>query len=108
MSAETMTFLGASGASLAGVLHRPDGTPRGSVLLAHCFTCSKDLHTMTRLSRGLAGAGYGVLRFDFTGLGESGGDAEAEARCRDSATGKAGRGRLSGPRSTSTRGRRGA
>jgi len=37
----------------------------------HCFTCSKDLHTMSRLARGLAGAGFAVLRFDFTGLGES-------------------------------------
>lgn len=74
MSTEEMTFPGSTGARLAGVLHRPDGEARGSVLLAHCFTCSKDLHTMTRLSNGLADAGYAVLRFDFTGIGESGGD----------------------------------
>ncbi len=42
--------------------------------MAHCFTCSKDLHTMTRLAGGLAEAGYAAMRFDFTGLGESGGD----------------------------------
>ena len=29
---------------------------------------------MVRLAKGLADAGYAVLRFDFTGLGESGGD----------------------------------
>lgn len=74
MSTEQVTFAGSTGARLAGVLHRPDAEARGSVLLAHCFTCSKDLHTMTRLSAGLAAAGYAVLRFDFTGIGESGGD----------------------------------
>lgn len=73
---ETLSFPGATGAPLSGVLHLPSD-PRGSVLLAHCFTCSKDLHTTTRLARGLAAAGYAVLRFDFTGLGDSGGDFAA-------------------------------
>jgi putative redox protein len=71
---ETVRFPGSTGARLEGVLHTPDTTARGSILLAHCFTCSKDLHTMTRLARGLADAGYAVLRFDFTGLGTSEGD----------------------------------
>lgn len=70
---EPWSFVGAAGAQLSGVLHRPEGEPAGSVLLAHCFTCSKDLHTMSRLARALARRGYAVLRFDFTGLGESGG-----------------------------------
>jgi putative redox protein len=74
VSTEQVTFPGSTGARLAGVLHHPDGELRGSVLLAHCFTCSKDLHTMTRLARGLTEAGYAVLRFDFTGIGDSGGD----------------------------------
>lgn len=42
---------------------------RGNVLLAHCFNCSKDSHTMTRLARGLSDAGYAVLRFDFIASG---------------------------------------
>jgi len=70
----TLTFAGSTGARLEGTLHEPESAARGSILLAHCFTCSKDLHTMTRLARGLADAGYAVLRFDFTGLGESEGD----------------------------------
>lgn len=74
VTTEEFAFAGGAGARLAGVLHRPDSTPRGSVLLAHCFTCSKDLHTMTRLAGGLAEAGYAALRFDFTGLGASGGE----------------------------------
>lgn len=73
-STERLEFVGAAGAKLAGVLHVPRGRPSGSALLAHCFTCSKDLHTVTRLSRTLADGGYAALRFDFTGLGESGGD----------------------------------
>ncbi|MFN2526202.1 MAG: alpha/beta hydrolase family protein [Actinomycetota bacterium] len=73
MAQEEVTFPGSRGAQLSGVLHHPEGTARGSILMAHCFTCSKDLHTMSRLSRGLAEAGYAVLRFDFTGLGNSGG-----------------------------------
>jgi alpha-beta hydrolase superfamily lysophospholipase len=69
-----LTFPGSTGAQLNGILHAPDREARGSILLAHCFTCSKDLHTMTRLANGLLEAGYAVLRFDFTGLGESEGE----------------------------------
>jgi alpha-beta hydrolase superfamily lysophospholipase len=74
VSTEQVNFPGATGARLVGVLHHPEQERRGSVLLAHCFTCSKDLHTMTRLASGLSEAGYAVLRFDFTGVGDSGGD----------------------------------
>ncbi len=74
MTAQPFPFIGSQGHELAGVLHRPSSAAKGSVLLAHCFTCSKDLHTMTRLAKGLADAGYAALRFDFTGIGESGGD----------------------------------
>jgi putative redox protein len=43
-------------------------------LFAHCFTCSKDLVAAGRISAELNAVGIGVLRFDFTGLGASGGD----------------------------------
>lgn len=71
---EPLRFVGSQGHELAGILHRPDGPTKGAVLMAHCFTCSKDLHTMTRLAKGLAEAGYAAFRFDFTGRGESDGD----------------------------------
>ena len=71
---EDFTFIGSQAATLSGRLHRPAGAAKGSVLLAHCFSCSKDIHTMSRLAKGLAEAGYAAMRFDFTGLGESGGD----------------------------------
>lgn len=77
MSTKDVTFPGSTGAPLSGVLHVPDGQARGSILLSHCFTCSKDIHTMTRLARGLEEAGFAVLRFDFTGLGDSEGAFDA-------------------------------
>lgn len=73
-SEEGTTFTGGAGHDLSGKIRWPEGSPRGGVVLAHCFTCSKDLHTMTRLSRGLAEANWTVLRFDFTGIGESEGE----------------------------------
>jgi esterase/lipase len=44
------------------------------ITFCHCFTCSKETITTFRLSRLLAENGYAVLRFDFTGLGNSEGD----------------------------------
>ncbi len=77
MHTENLSFVGAAGHRLAGTLRRPDGPAVGSALLAHCFTCSKDLHTTSRLARRLTDAGWITLTFDFTGLGESDGDFEA-------------------------------
>ena len=47
------------------------------IIFCHCFTCSKQTITTFRLSRLLAEKGYGVLRFDFTGLGKSEGNFSA-------------------------------
>ncbi len=63
-----------SGHTLTGILDRPTGPHRATALFAHCFTCSKDLKAVTRIARALNDAGIAVLRFDFTGLGESGGE----------------------------------
>lgn len=71
MSSTSITFRGSTGAQLAGRLDLPVGVQRGVALLAHCFTCSKDLSGLVRIARALAARGYAVLRFDFTGLGES-------------------------------------
>jgi len=76
VATETISFVGGAGARLEGILHRAEGDPRGAVLLAHCFSCGKDLHTTSRLSKALAASGYAAFRFDFTGLGESGGAFE--------------------------------
>ncbi len=71
---DRVRFEGALGEHLAARLELPEGEPRAFALFAHCFTCSKDLKAVVRISRALAERGVGVFRFDFTGLGESEGD----------------------------------
>ena len=68
-------FKGKDGQGLVGRLERPEGLkPRAAALFAHCFTCAKDSVAAVRVSRALAAEGFAVLRFDFTGLGHSGGE----------------------------------
>jgi len=69
-----VTFQNHSGETLAGILDLPVGAPRAYALFAHCFTCSKNLLAATNISRALTDAGFAVLRFDFTGLGQSEGE----------------------------------
>ena len=71
---QSVSFPGASGATLAARLEAPTDRPRAYALFAHCFTCSKDSKAATYISAALAGRGIAVLRFDFTGLGGSEGD----------------------------------
>ncbi len=71
---EKVEFPGAQGDLLAGRLESPMGRPRAVGLFAHCFTCSKDVFAAQRISTALAEQGIAVLRFDFTGLGNSQGD----------------------------------
>lgn len=63
---------------MAAVLQLPKVTqPRGYALFAHCFTCTKDIFAARQVARSLAELGIAVLRFDFTGLGESEGEFAA-------------------------------
>ncbi len=71
---ERVSFPNEQGETLAGLLERPDATPKAYALFAHCFTCSANVVAATRISRALAARGFAVLRFDFTGLGNSDGD----------------------------------
>jgi len=71
-----LDFENSDGHRLAGLLETP---PSGVetlryALFAHCFTCGKDIAAASRISRALASRGIAVLRFDFTGLGNSDGD----------------------------------
>lgn len=70
---QPVRFDNARGQPLAGVLHKPAGEARAYAVFVACFTCSKDIPVAVRLARALAQHGFGVLRFDLTGLGESGG-----------------------------------
>ncbi|MEM1005462.1 MAG: alpha/beta hydrolase, partial [Pseudomonadota bacterium] len=74
MPTERITFAGHDGSQLAARLDRPDGRVLATALFAHCFTCSKDIPAARRISERLAAMGIAVLRFDFTGLGHSGGE----------------------------------
>ncbi|MDQ2694769.1 MAG: bifunctional alpha/beta hydrolase/OsmC family protein [Pseudomonadota bacterium] len=75
MQSKSLSFQNPAGQRLAARLDLPaDGRPLAYALFAHCFTCSKNLKAAANVCRSLAGAGFAVLRFDFTGLGESGGD----------------------------------
>lgn len=74
MHSETIRFPGTQGFELAARLDMPDAAPRAFALFAHCFTCSKDTKAAAYISHALAQHGIAVLRFDFTGLGASGGE----------------------------------
>lgn len=75
MRFEKLTFENDQGVRLAARLDVPvDGDPIAYALFAHCFTCSKNLKAVANISRALTRQGLAVLRFDFTGLGESEGD----------------------------------
>jgi putative redox protein len=74
MRGQKITFAGANGAQLAARLDLPLGEVRAYAIFAHCFTCSKDTKAATYVSAALAEQGIAMLRFDFTGLGGSGGD----------------------------------
>lgn len=74
MAQRNFDFTGSNGGRLSGRIELPETPPRGWAIFAHCFTCGKDSLAATRVSRALALAGIGVLRFDFAGLGASEGE----------------------------------
>lgn len=69
-----MEFPSADGHTLAAKVDLPAFPPRAYALFAHCFSCSKDIKAAQRIARRLTEFGFGVVRFDFTGLGHSEGD----------------------------------
>lgn len=69
-----VAFENEDGQKLSGILDLPDTTVQAYALFAHCFTCSKNLKAATNISRAMTDASIAVLRFDFTGLGQSEGD----------------------------------
>jgi len=75
MPSEKVEFKGAFGDILSAKIDYPDnGEVRSWVLFAHGFSIGKDLKPIRTISKALVEDGYGMLRFDFTGLGDSGGD----------------------------------
>lgn len=77
MSSQKVTFQNATKHTLSAILEMPENaSPLGYALFAHCFTCNKNFTAVRNIGRALNSMGIAVLRFDFTGLGESEGDFE--------------------------------
>tara|TARA_R100000935_G_scaffold56043_1_gene86807 strand:+ start:931 stop:2145 length:1215 start_codon:yes stop_codon:yes gene_type:complete len=77
MSSIKIKFKNREGIDLNGIIELPDNrTAHNFVLFAHCFTCNKNFFAVKNISDSLIAHGFGVLRFDFTGLGESEGEFE--------------------------------
>lgn len=79
-------FPGHGGHTLTGILELPGTEVRAWIVFSHCFTCNKDLKVMVRIARGLAQRGWGILRYDFAGLGGSEGifaDTNFSTNCED-------------------------
>ncbi|MEM8999231.1 MAG: bifunctional alpha/beta hydrolase/OsmC family protein [Bacteroidota bacterium] len=75
MNLQKVNFQNKQGQTLVGRLQLPvDRHPHNFALFAHCFTCNKNLLAVKNISKALTANGFGLLRFDFTGLGESDGD----------------------------------
>jgi len=67
-------FSNSNGEKLSGRLELPANEPIAYAIFAHCFTCSKDIIAPNTIAKELTKKGIAVLRFDFTGLGNSQGD----------------------------------
>ncbi|WP_281847121.1 bifunctional alpha/beta hydrolase/OsmC family protein [Olleya namhaensis] len=77
MNIQKINFTNVEGQQLVGRLELPiNQHPHNFAIFAHCFTCNKNLSAVKNITRELTSNGFGVLRFDFTGLGESEGDFE--------------------------------
>ena len=77
MISKKIKFTNSQGHELAARIELPENElPKGFALFAHCFTCNKNLTAVRNIGKALTNSGIAVLRFDFTGLGESEGDFE--------------------------------
>ena len=75
MSTKKIKFSNKKGYQLSAKIDLPlKKNPYPFVIFAHVFTGNKNLVASKHISRALTMNGFGVMRFDFTGLGESEGD----------------------------------
>ncbi len=75
MAYKKVKFTNPQGIQLVGKLEFPlTQKPEAFAIFAHVFTGNKNLLAAKHISRALTLNGIAVLRFDFTGLGESGGE----------------------------------
>jgi putative redox protein len=75
MNSLKVSFPNSHNEKLAAVLDLPqDEKPIAFALFAHCFTCTKNIKAAINIAAALNREKIAVLRFDFTGLGQSEGD----------------------------------
>ncbi len=75
MKSEKLRIKNSKGYFLNAHLELPaNQRPNHYAVFAHCFTCSSTLGAVKHISRSLTTHGFGVVRFDFTGLGNSEGE----------------------------------
>jgi len=72
MKSKNIYFSNHRGERLAATLDLPeDESPISYALFAHCFTCTKSIKAAVNIAAALNREKIAVLRFDFTGLGQS-------------------------------------
>jgi putative redox protein len=72
MKSKKIYFSNSRGERLAATLDLPeDERPISYALFAHCFTCTKSIKAAVNIAAALNREKIAVLRFDFTGLGQS-------------------------------------
>ena len=77
MRTQKVFFPNNAGHNLAAKIEFPDKQiPHTFALFAHCFTCNKNLTAVRNIAKALTKEGFAIMRFDFTGLGESEGAFE--------------------------------
>lgn len=59
---------------LSAIIETPKGDIKDFIIISHCFTCSKSYKLYNNISNILVEKGYGVVRYDAMGLGNSEGD----------------------------------
>lgn len=76
MPSKNILFKNKAGQMLSAKLELPDNNVKSYAIFAHCFTCNKNLSAVRNISKALNNYNIAVLRFDFTGLGQSEGEFE--------------------------------
>ncbi len=75
MKRSKLTIENTKGKKLNAFIELPaNQKPNFYAIFAHCFTCTSSLSAVKNISRTLTNYGFGVVRFDFTGLGRSEGE----------------------------------
>ena len=68
---EKVIFKDPNGINLSGIIYMPKIKTESAVIISHGFCSNKDRLRLVNLAKALFDAGFGVLRFDFGGCGES-------------------------------------